>query len=232
MIILEALNDIKYFLVMIFLCVCMFGNALLILDDKQASLNEEAAETYELLMSKETWYRFADALINQYMLGLGTIDYGNYAGNKALGLIWFYMILATIITQLVFLNILIAIISATYERITERRSTFALMQKTEKLADYIMLVKLSKKMTSSRYLYVVTPIEVIDGDQDLAGAIETLREKLTTMASKNQEKVDANHVKIEATLSVMNQVQDNVKAEIDEVRKGQDNVKAEIDELR
>jgi hypothetical protein len=76
------------------------------------------------------------------MIGLGTITWDNYADNKALGLLWFYMILATIITQLIFLNILIAIISSTFERITARRSTFALMQKTEKHADLIMLVKL------------------------------------------------------------------------------------------
>jgi hypothetical protein len=30
--ILEAIYDIRYFLIMIVLCVCMFGNAVLILD--------------------------------------------------------------------------------------------------------------------------------------------------------------------------------------------------------
>lgn len=77
------------------------------------------------------------------MIGLGTISYENYKENKALGLLWVYMILATIITQLIFLNILIAIISSTFERITARRNTFALMQKTEKHADLIMLVNLN-----------------------------------------------------------------------------------------
>jgi hypothetical protein len=42
-----------------------------------------------------------------------------------------HMITATIITQLVFVNILIAIISATYERITDRKSTYALKERTE-----------------------------------------------------------------------------------------------------
>lgn len=137
MMITEALNDIKYFLVMILLCVCMFGNAILVLDDNQILLANANEEEYEKLVPVVTLSRFTDAMISQYMVGLGTIDYSTYLHNKALGLIWFYLILATIITQLVFMNILIAIISDTYERITERRTTFALIQKTKLYADYI-----------------------------------------------------------------------------------------------
>ncbi len=98
MMITEALYDIRYFLFMILLCVCMFGNAMLILDDKQISMSEESGEQYEMLVPVQTWWRFVDAMINQYMIGLGTIDYSTYLSNKALGLLWFYMILATIIT--------------------------------------------------------------------------------------------------------------------------------------
>jgi hypothetical protein len=63
MMITEAMYDIRYFLVMILLCVCMFGNAIQILDDKQYSMNFDASEPYELVVGKETWYRFVDAMI-------------------------------------------------------------------------------------------------------------------------------------------------------------------------
>lgn len=86
-------------------------------------------------------------MINQYMVGLGNISYDSYPSNKALGLLWFYLITATIITQLIFLNILIAIISDTYARITERRPIYALMQRTEKIADFISFCKLSEMMS-------------------------------------------------------------------------------------
>lgn len=56
------------------------------------------------------------------------------------------------------MNILIAIVSATYERITLRRNAYALMQRTAIYADYIQLVR-PDKMINSRYLYVITPVK-------------------------------------------------------------------------
>jgi hypothetical protein len=174
MMIIQAVYDIRYFLVMILLCVCMFGNAILILDDTQDTMSLDVNESYEMIVPKQTWYRFVDAMIYQYMVGIGEISTDNYDDNKDLGFLWFYMILATIITQLIFLNILIAIISDTYKRITEHSSTYALMQRTEKHADMIMMIRLSEKLTKSRYLYVVTPIDVTK-EEDKSAAIHAFR---------------------------------------------------------
>jgi hypothetical protein len=41
MMIIQAVYDIRYFLVMILLCVCMFGNAILILDDMQDTMSHD-----------------------------------------------------------------------------------------------------------------------------------------------------------------------------------------------
>jgi hypothetical protein len=129
-----------------------------------------------MIVPKQTWYRLVDAMIYQYMVGIGEISTDNYADNKALGFLWFYMIMATIITQLIFVNILIAIISGTYKQISQHSSTYALMQRTEKHADMIMMIKLSEELTKSRYLYVVTPIDVPkEDDEDWSAAIHALR---------------------------------------------------------
>lgn len=175
MMITEALNDSKYFLFMILLCLCMFGNAVLVLDDKQIALSDYDYEEYEIVVPVLTWYRFTDALISQYMIGLGNIDYSAYLNNEALGLMWFYLILATIITQLVFMNILIAIISDTYERITERRVTYAMMQKTKLYADYIQSIRKDKKMSKNAYLYVIRPVASNEDEGEWSGAFNSLK---------------------------------------------------------
>jgi hypothetical protein len=58
-----------------------------------------------------------------------------------------------------FLNMLIAIMSDTFARITENKAKYALKERTEIIADYIYAVKLNSNLTKYRYLYVITPIE-------------------------------------------------------------------------
>jgi hypothetical protein len=68
--------DIRYFLMMFFCCVAMFSNAVLILDLAHANqaklLMEESQEEYAPLITDVTGNNPINALINQYLLGLGT----------------------------------------------------------------------------------------------------------------------------------------------------------------
>lgn len=75
-----------------------------------------------------------------------------------IGFLWFYFIVSTVCTNICFLNILIAIVSDTYARITENKERFSLMQRTEIYADFIYIIKLEAKLTKYRYLYMVTPL--------------------------------------------------------------------------
>jgi hypothetical protein len=57
-----------------------------------------------------------------------------------------------------FLNMLIAIMSDTYTRITQNKERYALKERTAIYADYIYAIKLQEKLQHFRYLYVVTPV--------------------------------------------------------------------------
>ena len=106
------------------------------------------------------------------MLSLGDFKYDDYGSSW---LIWTYFIIAIIVTNINFLNLLIAIISDTYARITESKQRYALMQRTEIYADFISIVKLNPKMTNHRFLYIVEPLGVSEDSADWAGSVHALK---------------------------------------------------------
>ena len=126
--------DIRYFMIMFLLCIATFANAILILDLAQWNSNKELAaasteevEEYARIIPQSIDNNLFDSILNQYLLGLGEFTYDDYPDNAAKYLIWIYFVLATIFTNINFLNLLIAIISDTYARITEAKSRYALM---------------------------------------------------------------------------------------------------------
>lgn len=135
----ETMYDIRYFIFMFVLCVATFANAILILDLAQVNAEKLAIseEEYERLIPDSVGNDVLDSVLNQYLLGLGEFTLDSYPSNGIKYMVWFYFVLATIITNINFLNVLIAIISDTYAKITEAKACYALMQRTEIYADFI-----------------------------------------------------------------------------------------------
>jgi hypothetical protein len=82
---------------------------------------------YDNMMRKQTSYALTDAWLNQYLLGLGDFYYLPFAESEFKDLQWSYFIMATFFTQVVFLNMLIAIMGDTFDRLTEKKSRNGLM---------------------------------------------------------------------------------------------------------
>jgi len=61
-----------------------------------------------------------DSILNQYLLGLGAFDHTLFVGEGSV-FIWFYFVLATFITQITFMNLMIAIMGDSFDRVTEVR---------------------------------------------------------------------------------------------------------------
>ena len=90
-------------------------------------------------------------------------------------MVWLYFIAATIITNVNFFNVLIAIVSDTFERITESRQFYALMQRTEIFSDFISMIKIESLITDNRFLYVMQPVDVNGESSDWSGSLDTLK---------------------------------------------------------
>lgn len=63
----------------------------------------------------------ANMWVNQYLLLLGEFDLENYDNGPNSILIWIMFILATFMSQIIIFNMLIAIMSDTYAKISEKK---------------------------------------------------------------------------------------------------------------
>jgi hypothetical protein len=92
------------------------------------------------------------------LLGLGNVPTDNIAENKFHSLIWFYFVAAVIVTNVAFFNILIAIVSDSYERIMESKERSHLMQQVEITSEFIDFITFDDEIAASRYLYFIEPV--------------------------------------------------------------------------
>ena len=75
--------------------------------------------------------------------------------------------MASFFTQIMFLNMLIAIMGQTFGRVVEARDRKSLQERTSIYADFIWMIELTQELKDMRYLYVVRPIKVGDEEIDL-----------------------------------------------------------------
>ncbi len=86
-----------------------------------------SVDKYESFITDVSGNKFMSLFIQQSLLGLGNVPTDNIADNKFRDLIWLYFFAAIIVTNVAFFNILIAIVSDSYERIMESKERSHLM---------------------------------------------------------------------------------------------------------
>jgi len=128
----ETIADVPPFMGILVIIVATFANAFLILDHSEIAYHTETVEEYEPLLTPKTPDAVLDSVMWNYFLGLG--DFGiaeewsneTNEGTTSGSLIWVYFVMSTLLTNICILNILIAIISDTYARVTEAQEVSGL----------------------------------------------------------------------------------------------------------
>lgn len=71
-----------------------------------------------------------------------------------------FFVATTFITQITFLNMLIAIMGDTFDRVSEVKEQSALSEKIAILSDYVIIVKREsvETGTKSKFIFAITPI--------------------------------------------------------------------------
>lgn len=123
----------------------------------QTKMHYGSVHTYERIAKKQTSNIYFDAWINQWILGLGEFDLEPFAANES-DMQWVLFVLATFLSNIVFLNMLIAIMSDTFDKITENKERNGMIQQTTLYADFIRNLRVDCKLNNSRFLYVITPM--------------------------------------------------------------------------
>ena len=152
--IVDTLFDIKYFLILFAMILMTFGNAIFILSkDREKSL-------YRDYVSID----YINVFLNQYEMALGSWDANKYIPGDEGGdsMAWILFIITTMFTQIMFLNMLIAIMGDTFARNTESKAQSALVEKIKILADFVYAVPAEsvKNGTLSRFLFAIRPVNL------------------------------------------------------------------------
>jgi hypothetical protein len=109
-------------------------------------------------------------------------------------LTWILFILATLASQVVMFNTLIAILGDTFSKIMERRLHHAIKAKTEMYADFMFLEKYRPTMfKKEKYIYVIVPVND-DEEQQWEGVVTTIKRRVQnlkdTLTKDNKTTVD------------------------------------------
>lgn len=99
------------------------------------------------------------AITIQYMIGLGDYEFAEgFGNNKYKPLLWIYFYLATMLTQIILFNTLIAILGDVYTMIMEKQALFGLITRTRRYSDFIHYIRPSG-IINRKFVYIVTPEE-------------------------------------------------------------------------
>jgi hypothetical protein len=117
----DTLKEIVSFLILFLLILMTFGNAVMILNEGRK----------DPLYTDYTQVEFLNVILNQYEMALGAWETTNYipASQGGDSLVWILFMLTTLISQIMFLNMLIAVMGDRFDRNTDIKDQSALFNK-------------------------------------------------------------------------------------------------------
>ena len=199
-IISEIGKDIKIFAAMLLLCLAAFANCLMVLNDNRIA--NEQNPIYDDLVG----FGPANALIHAYLTGMGDFNKDFYSEGNAV-VVWIFFLMATVLVQLVFMNMLIAIMGESFGRITAITEQAVMKELCVMMNDNIWLLKFGELFSHSRYILWLspgankTPGTVVERQlQQLRSYVEERAEKTDTNISRQMGNMDE---KMEAITSML-----------------------------
>lgn len=154
--IIQTLIDVAAFMLLVGMSLLLFGIPLVM-------LNTEAGENSVVEGIFPFW--LINSIINQYLLALGEFStLENFAEQPHAGLCYVFFVLATFFTMLTMLNMLIAIMGDTFERVTENKELNSIKTKLKIVSELMYNIPLDEGDDKS-LLFVVTPDD--DGENDV-----------------------------------------------------------------
>lgn len=181
---------------MVALIIFAFANFIYVIG-KNLAIEEPDSSYYNDYVGNQ----IIDVLISIYMLGaLGDFDSDAYKQGYDRYVAMFMFILATFIVQVVFMNMLIAIMGETFGQVLECAEESGLREQVVLIDDHAWLLDLKKIFKGQRYIIKVTPSSSSSDENDIV--CDTVKEstydlmkrlqRLQTQFEKRIDTVDVN----------------------------------------
>ena len=152
-----------------------------------------------------------DAVIHAYLTGLGDFNKDNYSEHNGLT-VWMFFLMATFIVQLVFMNLLIAMMGDAYAEIMAIQEQSIMKELCEMMEDHIWMLDIGSIFERSRYILWLTPDSATQSGSMIERQISSLQEFV-------EEKVDQSDTKILRELQLLREDLDGIKEQLTEMEK-------------
>ena len=104
----EIIKEMSTFTLIFFLSIIAIGNSLFLVDGGYFVKRDRIAGDGIIM-----------TIINTYTTGLGSFNTENFSGNKFTTLYWIFFMMTTVLIQIVLLNLLIALMGDTFDKVQE-----------------------------------------------------------------------------------------------------------------
>ena len=114
-------------------------------------------------------YDYVNALTHMYVLAVGDYDTEGFANKGELNkiLLWLIFFAATFMLQVTFMNMLIAIMGNTFDKVMEKRLPSSIEERIILLNDFRLFLDKLDLNIGAQYLFVIKPSKRYQLDESL-----------------------------------------------------------------
>jgi hypothetical protein len=145
----EIITRIAVFTIMLMMVLFGFANCVVVL---QLNRDEETDPVFDAF----TEVPLFDSFIHAYLTGLGDFNKDAYSEHNS-KTVWVFFLIATVIVQLVFMNLLIALMSDAYADIMAIQEQSTMKELCSMMEDNIWLLDIGRIFQNQRYILWLTP---------------------------------------------------------------------------
>lgn len=181
--IVEVIKDMQYFFLVLLITIAAFGDSLLIISLGNKNILDADGNPTTFTDG------FIDSCIYTYRMILGDFDTSAF-GSVATPVVMILFLLCTIFNMIVMLNLLIAIISDSYARVTANSELTTYQERASMVAENAYLVPLEVKKSygqQNRFLLIVTDLEGNEEEVKKDPVMEKVKELRTVVDDKVTE---------------------------------------------
>jgi hypothetical protein len=188
----DTITESGAFMLMVCIIICSFANFFFVIN-----LNlPPGTQYYKPYFGENS--KAADSIVSVYMLGaLGDFESGDFAQGYNATIAMSLFILGTFVIQVVFMNMLIAIMGDTFARVQEIAEESGLKERVVLINDHDWLVDIKQLFRGKKYIFIVSP-ETYQEEHDKDAVVgkvlketeRNLREKMDIAWAGLQKRVD------------------------------------------
>ena len=188
----ETVAEMQGFMSLLVMCIIAFTNFFMVIQKNKdvQELDEFGNDEHPNYVTSYVDSQFFAALISVYLLSLGDFqELEGYSEGHDRQFAWIMFVFGTIIIQLIFMNMLIAVMSTPFSIVKENETLFRYKQQLSIILDYIDLVPINDIFKKQKYIMVVKPeeIKVDNGGSEKDMIIDQIKDQLHSL-KKNHDR--------------------------------------------